>query len=445
MSRKNYTSDPRNKQQLSETVKLYPNAKEKQMLQSYCGLRRFWYNQAINLNQKMYYEYSAHRRFYGYLFKPKKKCKKDKLKVTCHRLYAADVNYPYPSFYTVRNELRKQRTKYDLSFASHTPDLAIQDAVNAIEKHANNPKEDGLPKYKKPTDLKQSFKTDQAKIIQGKYLILPKPRGFKGKVNPIKMSSLRKQFLHLPLKEADITCLNSQWQANLHFNAPSIALKPNSFITGVDVNIKQIDYLDRLGHRKYETVLPANALHIYSKIRAYQRQLAKKSKGSHNYQQKKVKLELVYRKMKHIQHDIVDKLCIKLIRDFSIIVIEDLAVKKMQMTKKVKSLHRALFGYFKARMVQLGQEYQRQVILADQMYPSTQRCSRCGWVKRNTEKVGLTGNKKHHTGHSQYICYHCGLHINRDYNACLNLLEYYFLQIKDPAYLKRIIETQAVN
>ncbi|WP_270336012.1 zinc ribbon domain-containing protein, partial [Ligilactobacillus agilis] len=54
--------------------------------------------------------------------------------------------------------------------------------------------------------------------------------------------------------------------------------------------------------------------------------------------------------------------------------------------------------------------------------PSTQRCSQCGHVKTGTDKVGLDGNKKHKTKHSEYICYDCGAVMDRDENAVRNLL-----------------------
>ena len=53
---------------------------------------------------------------------------------------------------------------------------------------------------------------------------------------------------------------------------------------------------------------------------------------------------------------------------------------------------------------------------------STQRCSHCGHVKTDDDKIGLDGNKKHGTKHNEYICYSCGFVADRDRNAVLNLL-----------------------
>ena len=43
--------------------------------------------------------------------------------------------------------------------------------------------------------------------------------------------------------------------------------------------------------------------------------------------------------------------------------------------------------------------------MVDQLYPSTQICPYCGWAKAGDEKLTLEGNKKHGTGHQEFICY----------------------------------------
>ena len=66
--------------------------------------------------------------------------------------------------------------------------------------------------------------------------------------------------------------------------------------------------------------------------------------------------------------------------------------------------------------------YGKELIIANRFYPSTQRCSHCGHVKTGEDKITLSGNKKHHTKHNEYICYECGFTADRDYNAVMNLL-----------------------
>ena len=68
------------------------------------------------------------------------------------------------------------------------------------------------------------------------------------------------------------------------------------------------------------------------------------------------------------------------------------------------------FYEFRRQMAYKGQWYGCQVILADRFYPSSKRCSQIGRIKVEmdlSERV--------------YICDHCGLMIERDLNAAINL------------------------
>ena len=111
-----------------------------------------------------------------------------------------------------------------------------------------------------------------------------------------------------------------------------------------------------------------------------------------------------------------------LYKNYDIIVIENLDVKAMMMSKKAKGLHRSLFGRFRLYMEYKADKFGKTLILADRYYPSTQMCSNCGHVKTGDDKITLSGNKKHGTKHNEYICYECGFETDRDKNAALNLL-----------------------
>ena len=52
-------------------------------------------------------------------------------------------------------------------------------------------------------------------------------------------------------------------------------------------------------------------------------------------------------------------------------------------------------------------------VVADRYYPSSKTCSFCGSVKKNLKLSDRT-----------YICDKCGLIIDRDLNAAINLMNY---------------------
>ena len=75
-----------------------------------------------------------------------------------------------------------------------------------------------------------------------------------------------------------------------------------------------------------------------------------------------------------------------------------------------------MFGCFRQVLAYKCQWYGKELFLA----PS--RCSRCGFVKKGDDKIGLDGNMKHKTKHNEYVCYECGAVMDRDENAVMNLL-----------------------
>lgn len=84
----------------------------------------------------------------------------------------------------------------------------------------------------------------------------------------------------------------------------------------------------------------------------------------------------------------------------------------------IKDLSDVWTRFFKKSQDNAG----KTLIIADKYYPSTQRCSSCGYIKTGDEKITLSGNQKHGTRHNEYHCYQCGYKGDRDYNAVLNLV-----------------------
>jgi IS605 OrfB family transposase len=94
----------------------------------------------------------------------------------------------------------------------------------------------------------------------------------------------------------------------------------------------------------------------------------------------------------------------------SAIVLEDLHVSG---TMKNHHLAQAIADVgmyeFKRQLLYKGEWYGCQVLLADRFYPSTKRCSACGSI----QEMGLHER--------QYHCPVCGLTMDRDLNAAINL------------------------
>src|SRR5438128_12214657 len=99
-----------------------------------------------------------------------------------------------------------------------------------------------------------------------------------------------------------------------------------------------------------------------------------------------------------------------------VVVVEDLAASKMA---RNHSLAGAIYGgapYEMRRQLEYKTKwYGSRLVVAPRNYPSTKMCSGCGGVK---EEMQLDERV--------FRCEVCGLTINRDLNAAINLANYYY-------------------
>lgn len=214
--------------------------------------------------------------------------------------------------------------------------------------------------------------------------------------------------------------IDNKYYASIPYKIESIPDKPKTGSnTAVDVNVGHLNYTDGSCN-----VLPKRLAKLYNRIKHYQKTLARKKPGSINYDEVRTKLQRDYTKVTNLQHDIIHKFTTSLVENYDTIVIEDLDVKHMQMSHVAsKGLQRSQFGYFRQCLTYKCEWYGKTLLVADRFYPSTQRCSECGFVKQAEDKITLSGNKKHHTRHNEYVCYNCGSILDRDENAVANLLD----------------------
>lgn len=375
-----------------QKVRLYPNQTMKKVIDDLCDYRRYCWNRGLALWNDMYD---------SSLVLDDKKLKPSKRKV--------------------RDELVANKEDWQYQLSARCLQLAISDLGKAWSNFFNKAMPDwGKPKFKSKKASRQGFKTDRAKIINGK-LRLDKPRGktwydikFKGAKS-----------LAGDLKVVSVYRENGKYWASLPFEVEIAKKNKTSNKTAVDINVGHFNYTEG----KVNT-LPNHLKKLYKRIKYYQRQLARKrivngrkATQSHNYIKTRAKLQRDYRKVANIQHDIIHKFTTKLVSDYDKIAIEDLDVKKMQMTHVAsKGLQRSLFGYFRQVLTYKAEWYSRYLKLADKYYPSTQRCSNCDHIKTGEDKIGLDGNQKYKTKHNEYICYACGFEMDRDENAVKNLL-----------------------
>ena len=376
----------------AQVVELKPNKTMQQELDKLCDYCRYCWNQALATWQDMY---------------EARTLDKD--------------NNPSPNERRIRDELVDNKADWQFALSARCLQLAVKDLANAWKNFFDKAQPDwGKPHFKSKKAPRQGFKTDRAKVVNGK-LRLDKPRGIKTWFDIPTYEALKMK----QIKVASVFRERGHYYAALSYEEETLVKPRTGRKTAVDVNV---------GHFNYTggkiNVLPSRLQKLYKRIKHYQRMLAKKRRAngklagqSNNYVQVRTKLQRDYRKVANIQNDLLQKFTTKLVNNYDQIVIEDLAVKQMMMTHVAsKGMQRSLFSKFRQILTYKCEWYGKELILADKTCPSTQRCAQCGYVKKDEEKITLQGNKKHGTQHNEYVCYECGYKNDRDENAVLNLL-----------------------
>ena len=119
----------------------------------------------------------------------------------------------------------------------------------------------------------------------------------------------------------------------------------------------------------------------------------------------------VHHKVAAQRRDGLHKLTTRLAKQYGTIVIEDLNVAGMVRNKKLARLiSDAGFGEFRRQLTYKTEWYGARLVAADRWYPSSKTCSGCKTVK---PKLSLAERV--------FTCEACGLVIDRDLNAALNL------------------------
>ena len=399
---------------LNYQVRLYPNNTMKHVLDSLCDCRRYCWNKAISCWNEQY-----ESRLIGLPESVIDKLKNDVNSLTLEEQELLN-QYPIPSHYSVQSELVEQKEDWQYGLSSRVLQQAVKDLSKSWKLFFNNQDTAGRPTFKTKKSPKQGFKTDRASIRGGK-LLLDKPRGHQGNWYTIRFRGLT-----IPdgkITHCVVTRVNNKYTATFTIDVEPTILPNTGKKTAVDANVDHFDTTDGRTTLKPETLNP-----LYDKVKHYQRILARKRcknpriTNSKSYQVTRTKLQRTYERIANVQKDLLHKFTTDLYHQYDTIVIEDLDVKKMQMSKKAKNLHRSLFGQFRQMMEYKSQKFGKTLIVADRYYPSTQRCSSCGFVKSGEDKITLGGNEKYGTRHNEYICYHCGYKDDRDHNAVLNLL-----------------------
>ena len=137
-----------------------------------------------------------------------------------------------------------------------------------------------------------------------------------------------------------------------------------------------------------------------------------KLKECKNFNKKKLKVQRLFYRLNCIRDDYNNKMVDEITRTkLKYITIEDLKVSNMMKNKHLsKAIQEQNFFAIRTKLINKCKERNIELRLVDTFYPSSKTCSCCGSIKKDLK-----------LNNRIYKCSNCGLEIDRDYNASINL------------------------
>ena len=199
--------------------------------------------------------------------------------------------------------------------------------------------------------------------------------------------------------------------------------KPTNEGIGIDLGLK--DFAICSNGNKFKNINKTSKVKkVEKKLKREQRKLSrkyeslkirnKKEKGvatRQNIQKQVVKVQKLHQRLVNIRTDYINKTISSIIKQKpSYITIEDLNIKGMMKNKHLsKAVVSQKFFEFRTKLTTKCKQNNIELRVVDRFYPSSKTCSNCGEIKKDLKLSDRV-----------YKC-SCGLTIDRDLNASINL------------------------
>ena len=319
-----------------------------------------------------------------------------------------------------------EKFKWLNDYSNNITKQAIKDAVKSYKSFFK-----GLTKYpnfKSKKKSKPSFYADTAKItFTETHVILEKlttsKKQNKQQFNHIKLAEHHRIPVNAKYNNPRITYDGLNWWISVGVECDENTECPCNKGIGIDIGIKDLAVCS--DSKSYSNVnKTAKVRKLSKKKRRLQRKVSKKyhknKKGvnyckTRNIVKSEKKLLKVNHRLTNIRHNYLHQTTAEIVkRKPSFIVMEDLNVNGMMKNKHLaKAVQEQCFYEF-YRQIQYKCKWNNiEFITADRYYPSSKICSCCGNIKKNLKLSDRI-----------YKCDKCGLKIDRDLNASVNLANY---------------------
>ena len=204
---------------------------------------------------------------------------------------------------------------------------------------------------------------------------------------------------------------SGKWYTIFQIEEEPEPLPETGRVVGIDLGVKHFA-VDSEGNAFENPLFLENSLERIKKI---QRQLSRKQNGSKNWEKARVKLAKAYEKLYNQRRDFLHKLALYYVRNYDVIVLEDLDSKNIVENSSSKRFKRRFLDSALKEFVRIlsdkAERAGRRVVFVKPPYTS-RTCSRCGFVVGELELSDRV-----------FACPKCGLVLERDLNASFNILK----------------------
>ncbi len=309
------------------------------------------------------------------------------------------------------NRLKKTEFKWMYNFSKCIPQEALRNLEVAFKNFLKGQKDRrkvGFPKFKKKGKSKDSFRlTGRIYVFaEEKRVQLPRLGKLRLKEKPNLATSFR-------ILNATVSKTADRWYVSLTIEEiqqsviPTVC-EPLGIDTGLKAFITTSD--------GFFVPPPKFIQKRMKKFRNLSRAHPRKKIGGRNRKKSALKLARLHQKIANIRKDYLHKMSTYLAKNHGVLVMENLNVKELaQNRSQAKNWYDLSHGEFKRYLSYKVKWFGSKLVEAPRFFPSSKMCSNCLWINENLTLKDRVFN-----------CQLCGLSINRDLNAALNLEHYYY-------------------
>ena len=390
----------------SVRIRLLPTKEQEVLFWKSVGVARWSYNFFLGYNQEKYKEWLEDN--------------------TKERFVSESEVRKY-----INNVLKKTTHTWLKEVGSNVMKQGVKDANIALQNFFKHNK--GYPKFKSKKKSKPSFYVNYESLKRTS-------NGFRGeKVGYVKTKeSLPKIGKNQKYRRPRISFDGRFWYLSISFEVNKLDVSLSDTKLGIDLGIKELATVsnqDGTCVKKYHNINKTYEVkRLEKKLKREQRKFSRKilMNTSHytdngrpiyskdlelckNIQKQKGIIWRLYRRLLNIRTNYLHQTTTEIVKtNPSRIVLEDLNVSGMMKNHHLSnSLMCQKLYEFRRQIEYKSGLYGIEVVIAGRWYPSSKTCHKCGHIKKDLKLSDRT-----------YRCDECGLMIDRDVNASINLARY---------------------